>query len=139
MNQWAGLGRLTSDPELRQTQNGKSVVNVTIAVDRGFGDNKQTDFIPLVAWNGLAELIAKYCTKGSKIAVTGTLTTRKYEDKQGNTRTAFEILLNGFDFAGDKLSAQTEKSPQKQSQSVSGGLYGGFDDFEDFDDMDVPF
>lgn len=136
MNQWAGLGRLTAEPELRQTQSGKSVVNATLAVDRGFGDNKTTDFIPIVAWNGLAELIAKHCGKGSKIAVTGVLQTRTYTDKDGNNRKAFEILLNGFDFAGDKLSAQTEKAPQNQSQSVLEDYYGGF---EEMDDLDVPF
>lgn len=136
MNQWAGLGRLTANPELRQTQNGKSVVNATLAVDRGFGDNKTTDFIPIVAWNGLAELIAKYCGKGQKIAVTGTLTTKEYTDRDGNKRKGFEILLNGFDFAGDKLSTQTEKAPQNQSDGFSDDYYGGF---EEIDDLDVPF
>lgn len=136
MNSVQLLGRLTADPEIRQTPSGKSVVNATLAVDRGFGDNKTTDFIPIVAWNGLAELIAKHCGKGSKIAVTGVLQTRTYTDKDGNNRKVFEILLNGFDFAGDKLSAQTEKAPQNQSQGVSDDFYGGF---EDIDDLDVPF
>lgn len=136
MNSVSLLGRLTADPELRQTQTGKSVVNATIAVDRGFGDNKTTDFIPIVGWNGLAETIAKHFHKGQKIAVTGVLTTNEYTDKDGNKRKGFSILLNGFDFCNDKSSAQTEKAPQNQSDGFSDDYYSGFDEM---DDLDLPF
>lgn len=86
-------GRLTKAPELKTTNNGLSVVSNTLAVDRGFGDKKTTDFIPVVFWRGIADTVAKYCNKGSKLTVSGTLQSRTYEVRDG-TRTAYEVHVS---------------------------------------------
>ena len=98
------LGRLTADPELRSTQNGTSVTQFTLAVDRNYqkqGEERQADFINCVAWKQTAKFIAKYFSKGRMIAVEGSLQTRNYEDKQGNKRTATEVIVSNASFTGE--------------------------------------
>jgi single-strand DNA-binding protein len=87
-------GRLTAEPALTTTPNGTQVCSVTIAVDRGYGDNKQTDFIPLVLWKNKAVALCRYCKKGDKINVVGTLQSRSYQDQDGKKRTAYEVNVN---------------------------------------------
>ena len=99
-------GRLTADPELKTTPNGKSVCSFTLAVDRGFGDNKTTDFLTCVAWEQRAEFISKYFAKGSEIRILGEINTRKWQDKDGNNRTSFEIRVSESGFCGNKTSSQ---------------------------------
>ena len=95
-------GRLTAKPELKTTQSGVSVTSFTIANDRGYGDNKSTDFIPCVAWRGTAEFITKHFTKGSAIAVEGSIQSRKYKDKNGDNRTAYEVVVSEAHFVEKK-------------------------------------
>ena len=95
-------GRLTADAELKTTPNGVSVCSFDIAVNSGYGDNKQTNFIKIVAWRGTAEFISKYFSKGSMIAIEGSIQTRKYQDKDGNNRTAFEVVANKAHFVEGK-------------------------------------
>lgn len=105
LNQSIIMGRLTSDPELRTTQSNKSVTSFTVAVDRRFqkqGEEKQTDFIPCVAWQHTAEFITRFFKKGQMIAIVGELQSRNYEDKNGNKRTAFEIIVDQASFCGSK-------------------------------------
>jgi|GEM_PF-350118 len=102
LNIAAIVGRLTATPELKTTQNGISVTSFTVAVDTGFGDKKTTSFINVVAWRGTADFVCKYFEKGSMIAVQGRIQTRNYEDKQGNKRTAFEIVASDVSFCGSK-------------------------------------
>ena len=83
-------GRLTKAPELKQTQNGKSVCSFTIAVDRS-RDREKTDFIPIVAWGKTAEFVNQWFGKGDLITIVGRIEVRNYEDKNGNKRTATEI------------------------------------------------
>ena len=99
-------GRLTSDVELKTTQNGVSVCSFSIAVDRKYkqGEEKQSDFINIVAWRGTAEFISKHFSKGSAIGIEGSIQTRKYTDKNGNNRTAFEIVANNVHFIDSKRS-----------------------------------
>ena len=80
------MGRLTADPELRTTTNGLSVTSFTVAVDRNYksGDERQTDFISVVAWRGTADFVTRFFKKGQMIAVQGSLQVRSYEDKNGN-------------------------------------------------------
>lgn len=87
-------GRLTAEPALTTTPNGTQVCSVTLAVDRGYGDNKQTDFISLVVWKNTAVAMSKYCRKGEKITVEGSLQMRKYQDRDGKKRTAYEVSVN---------------------------------------------
>lgn len=94
-------GRLTKDVELRRTPNGKAVASFTLAVDRDKRD-AGADFINCVAWEGTAEFVNKYFSKGSPAIVVGRLQTRNYEDKNGNKRTATEVVASSVYFAGDK-------------------------------------
>jgi single-strand DNA-binding protein len=99
-------GRLTADPELKTTPKGKSVCDFTLAVDRGFGDNKATDFLTCVAWEQRAEFICKYFIKGSEIRILGEINTQKWQDKDGNNRTSFEIRVSESGFCGNKTPLQ---------------------------------
>lgn len=106
------MGRLTSTPELKTTSSGLSVTSFTVAVDRRFqkqGEEKQADFLNVVAWRQTADFVCKYFNKGSMIAVQGELQTRNYEDKNGNKRVATEIVADNVSFCGGKKdSAATE-------------------------------
>lgn len=126
------MGRLTADPELRQTQSGLSVLSFSIAVERDFtpkGEEKQVDFINLVAWRHTAEFISKYFTKGKMIAVDGRLQVRNYTDSNGNNRTIAEVLIDKAYFAGGDNNAN-------KGQSITIDDVG---DFEEIDDEDLPF
>ena len=103
-------GRLTAAPELKTTQSGVSVTSFTLAVDRAYksGEERQTDFIPCVAWRGTAEFITKYFSKGNQIAVEGSIESRKYQDKNGNNRIAYEVIVNQAHFMESKKS-ESEK------------------------------
>lgn len=114
MNKITIIGRTTDKPELKQTPNGVAVSTFTVAVNRRF-NREMTDFIPVTAWRGLAENCAKYVDKGQQIAVTGELQTRKYEDKDGNKRTAFEISADDVEFLGkSKVEIGTVLSEDEQ-------------------------
>lgn len=101
------MGRITKDLEPRQTQNGKIKLSFTVAVDRGYGDNKQTDFINCVAWEKRAQFIDKYFHKGSLIALTGSIKTGSYE-KDGRTIYTTEVWVDEASFTGEK---KTDSSP----------------------------
>ena len=94
-------GRLTKDVELRYTQSEKAVASFTIACDRPGRDNG-ADFIPCVAWENTAQMLDKWFHKGSEIVLNGRLQTRQYEDKSGNKRTAYEVVVSSVDFYGSK-------------------------------------
>ncbi|MBO4445877.1 MAG: single-stranded DNA-binding protein [Clostridia bacterium] len=99
------MGRLTADPELRTTTSGISVTSFSVAVDRSYvrpGEERQTDFINVVAWRQTAEFVTRYFHKGSMIAVQGSIQTRNYEDKNGAKRTAVEIVADNVSFCGSK-------------------------------------
>ncbi len=104
------MGRLVADPELRTTPNGVSVTSFTIAVDRDYvtaGQQRQADFIDVVAWRKTAEFIAKYFHKGSMIAVQGSIQTRSYDDKNGVRRKAVEVVADTVSFTGSKSDSNT--------------------------------
>ena len=105
LNVIAIMGRLSRDPELRQTTTGKNVASFTIACSRGRKDangKDLVDWIPVVAWEHTAEFVFKYFEKGSLIAIDGRLQSRTYKDRDGNNRTAIEIVANNVNFAGSK-------------------------------------
>lgn len=107
LNIVAIMGRLVHDPELKTTQQGTSVCSFRIACDRSYtqkGQERQVDFIDVVAWRQSAEFVSKYFQKGSMIAIEGSLQTRQYQDKQGSNRTAVEVLANHISFAGSKAA-----------------------------------
>lgn len=152
LNVAAIMGRLTADPELRHTPNDVAVTTFTLAVDRSYakaGAERQTDFINVVAWRNTAEFVCKYFTKGQMMAVTGAIQTRNYEDKQGNKRTAFEIVANDVSFTGSKResgggdsyqSAPAVQKPAAFSEPAPAYSSGSSEDFQEIlGDDDLPF
>lgn len=136
MNTTAFMGRLTADLELRHTQNGKAVCSFTLAVKRP-RTKDITDFINFVAWEKTAEVISAYFRKGDMIGIEGILTSRRYDDKDGNKRTAFEVVVNNAYFAerkkGEGLPSVAAETPQNQFSVNSG-------DFEEIvGDEELPF
>lgn len=105
-------GRLTADPELKQTQSGVPVCSFTVAVNRRFqskNTEQQTDFVSVVAWRQQAEFVTRYFKKGSSICVVGQIQTRKYQDKDGNNRYSTEVVADEISFVdskGEGASAQ---------------------------------
>ena len=112
-------GRTTTDIDLRTTTSGKSVTSFALAVDRP-GTNDKTDFIPIVAWEKTAEFLNKYIGKGRKIIVEGFLSSRKYEDKNGNSRVAYEVVANRVEFADGKPVTQTNAELPKDIEEIDG-------------------
>ena len=98
------MGRLTADPELKTTNSGLSVTRFTVAVDRQYQKDKEkkADFINVVAWRQTAEFVSRYFSKGSMIAVQGSIQTDKYKDKSGNSRTSFQVVADNVSFCGSK-------------------------------------
>ncbi|MDD5887491.1 MAG: single-stranded DNA-binding protein [Oscillospiraceae bacterium] len=153
------MGRLTADPELRTTNSGISVTSFSVAVDRSYqraGQERQTDFINVVAWRQTAEFVTRYFHKGSMIAVQGSIQTRKYTDRNGNNRTAFEIVADNVSFCGSKAESNTGNNSNYGNNSYSGNAApqqnrtqnaapsfstADTDDFAsiDSDDSDLPF
>lgn len=137
------MGRICEDLELRTTTSGTSVINFTVAVDRRFqkqGEEKQTDFLTVVCWKNTADFVCRYFKKGSMIAVQGSIQTRNYEDKNGNKRTAVEIVADNVSFCGSKAENGTQETSYTPAPTTATqGNYGG--DFESIDDDDtsLPF
>ena len=112
-------GRLVADPEHRQTQTGKGVANLRIAVDRK-GREKETDFFNVTAWGQSADFACTYLSKGRLVAVTGRLQVRAYTDKEGQQKQSFEIVADSIQPLDSNRSA-TEggtSAPQKASTPV---------------------
>lgn len=148
------MGRLVADPELRTTNSGTEVCSFRIACDRSFvrqGEQRQADFIDIVAWKHNAGFVVKYFQKGSLIAIEGALQSRQYEDKNGNKRTAVEVVANSINFAGPKNSNQSSggssdyqnPAPANQNRPETSQSYSDRSDADDFavidDSDDLPF
>lgn len=150
LNTAAIMGRLVADPELKHTPSGVAVTSFTLAVDRNYakpGEERQTDWIDVVAWRGTAEFICKYFTKGRMIAVSGFLQTRVWEDRYGAKHKAVELVAQQVSFCGDKAKdgdrGETAGQPPlkaalpgSQTQDFS---QGSLEDFTELDDSDLPF
>lgn len=116
------MGRLTKDPELRQTPQGVSVANFTLAVERNYskGEEKQTDFINIIAWRNTADFVSKYFTKGQLVAIRGRLQTRTWQDQSGQKRYATDVVADEVFFAESRgKTEQTDENPIMQGFSVS--------------------
>lgn len=150
------IGRLTKEPELKQTTGGKSVCSFTVAVNRRYS-REETDFLDCVAWQRTAEFLCRYFHKGGAIGVEGAIQTRKYEDRNGNQRTTVEIVADNVSFVGGKenggpveISENAEHfhSPANRTFRFQQGKGGAVDveygaptgNFEEFDGADdLPF
>lgn len=138
------MGRLVATPELRNTQTGVAVTSFTIAVERSYaraGEQRQADFIDCVAWRNTAEFISRYFQKGSMIAVTGSIQTRTYDDKNGNKRKATEIIVDQASFCGSKAETGTSGYQAPAAAPAAPSFATGSDgDFEEITgDDDLPF
>ena len=157
LNVVAIMGRLVADPELRTTPQGINVCSFRIACDRNYarqGEQRQADFIDIVAWRSQADFVCKYFQKGSLIAIDRIIQTRQYQDKNGNNRTAFEIVANNINFAGSRNSnagganyqnsapSYQNAAPARPAAVEAAPSYsaGSADDFAVIDDSDdLPF
>lgn len=137
------VGRLTADPELKQTPNAVSVVSFSVAVNRSYapqGGERKADFYEVVAWRSTAEFICRYFSKGSAILVEGNMESRDYTDKNGQNRRVWELIASNVSFVESKTSASGQgrdnSLPPEPTYTV-----GGSDDFIeiDADDGDLPF
>ena len=133
------IGNLTRDPELTETPSGVTVCRFAIAVNRGYGDNRATDFYNVTAWRRLGEQVAQYTKKGNKIAVYGDLQIRQYDANDGTRRTSVDVIAQDVEFltpkqqdGGDSFydapAAQPGAAPKKKPALEA------FDD-----DGDIPF
>lgn len=131
-------GRLVADPELRNTPSGAAVATFRIAVDRDFKNKetgeKNTDFVTIVAWRATAEFVSRYFTKGRMAIVEGRLQMRNYTDREGNKRTAAEVVADHVYF-GDSRPSEGCNAPD---QGTSGPARDQFAELSD-DDGGLPF
>lgn len=118
MNSICIIGRMTADPELRRTRNGKAVCSFTVAVDRPF-DKENTDFINCVAWNQSAEYLSKYGSKGTIVGVNGSMQGRRWTDKDGNKHTAWEVIAERLEL----LSERRENAEYNNAPTDKNGAY----------------
>jgi single-strand DNA-binding protein len=143
------MGRLTANPEQKQTPSGVAVTSFTLAVDRKYnnGEEKQCDFITIVAWRQTAEFICKYFGKGQAILVCGELQTRTWKDKDGNNRYATEVVASEVNFCETKKEAEgNNTTPQGQSVSQGKSVPNTYipqaytqPSFDNVKDEDLPF
>lgn len=134
-------GRLTANPELRQTQSGVSVCNFTVAVDRPVrqDEEKIADFFNVVCWRGLADMVAKYFTKGKEILVNGSMQSRKWVDNDGNNRVSWEIVAQNVDFCGSKSDSKPSADTEQTAPNIN-SMYGqSADDFKEVPEDNLPF
>lgn len=132
MNKVILIGRLTKDPELRETNNGKQVASFTMAVDK-FGEG--ADFINCVVWNKQAENLVKYQKKGGQIGITGRLQTRDYDDEKGNKRYITEVIADSIEFLG----AKKEESNQVQEEPMEFSTKTATQETIEYTDSDLPW
>lgn len=132
MNKFFAIGNLTRDPELSETNSGIAVCRFSVAVNRRrMGDGEQqTDFFNVTAWRGLAETVARYCKKGNKVAVSGAIQIRQYEDRDGQKRTSVDVIADEVEFLTPKSGDGENSAPASKKKPA----------LEPFDDDDdIPF
>lgn len=139
MNKVILKGRLTADPELRQTQSGISSCRFTLAVDRKFADKntgeRQADFVSCTAWRSTAEFVSRYFTKGSMILVEGALRTGSYTDKNHSDVTHYttDVFVDNVEFC------ESKKKDNSQNSQTENSDFGDLSEFEEIIGEDVPF
>ena len=138
MNKVILMGRLTKDPEVRYTQtNNTLVANFNLAVNRKFvkqGEERQADFITIIAWNKLGEFCSKYFKKGQQVGIVGRIQTRNWEDDQGQKHYATEVVAEEAYFADSKKDDNGSGQFENNSFDTTGG-----NDFEITSNDDLPF
>lgn len=134
MNKVILVGNLTRDPELSETNNGTTVCNFSIAVNRDYTNadgERDTDFFNITVWRGRAETCGQYLKKGSKVGIVGSLQNRNYEDKDGIKRYVTDIIANEVEFLSSKPQQQEEQQVQSNNKERPR--------LEEVDDGELPF
>ena len=155
MNNVVLVGRLTRDPELRTTPNGIATTQITVAMNRPAGQNgeRQSDFINVVVWRRQAENVAKYCTKGSLVGVTGRIQSRSYDAQDGSRRYVTEVVADNVTFLGSRQNNGTSNSyvdampdyntgdviPESETSDVTEDPFKDFGSEVVLSDDDLPF
>lgn len=131
MNKVALIGRLAKNPEIRYTPNNTAVCQFTVAVDRRYKSENQpqADFIPVIAWRSTGEFVNKYFTKGNRIALTGSIQVRSWNDAEGKRHYATEVVADEVEFCESKK----DTSPAATDEA------GYYDNMDAPDDDDLPF
>lgn len=147
-NNFWGMGRLTSDPELRETTNGIKCANFTIAISERYNGEDKTTYVPCKAWRTIGEQICKYFKKGKPIIVQGKFTVDKYQDKSGSNKSFTYIAVGSFSFVPrDNTDKKDYSGVTTQRIEEDGFVQESFgdgwvktDDTSTFDDItDIPF
>lgn len=129
------MGRFTRDPELRHTKSGTAVTSFTLAVDRDFKDKNSgeavTDWISCTAWKGTAEFVSRYFQKGRMAVVDGRLQTRSYQDRDGNKRTAVEVVADHVYFGDSRKKESEGNAPEDELPDTEGQKFAELDDSSD--------
>lgn len=140
MNKAILIGNLTRDPESSTTQSGITMTRFSIAVNRTYANangERETDFFNIITWRGLADNCARYLTKGRKVAVTGSIQNRTYDDKEGNKRYVTEIVADDVEFIssgsaeGGAGGGASQSAPRPAKKQVS--------ELEPVENEDLPF
>lgn len=144
MNKSIIMGRLTAQPELRQTQNGTASCRFTVAVNRRFKNANgeyDADFIPCVAWRQTAEFVSRYFSKGSMICVEGSLRTGSYQDRNHSDVTHYttDLYVDNVEFCGSKSNNGEQAQQTTTVQTAQGAVTIGADEYELLAEDDVPF
>lgn len=156
MNNVVLVGRLTRDPELRTTPNGIATTQITVAMNRPVAQNgeRQSDFINVVVWRRQAENVAKYCTKGSLVGVTGRIQSRSYDANDGTRRYVTEVVADNVTFLGSRQGGASNTSfgidampdyntvdmiPEAQTSDVTEDPFKDFGSEVVLSDDDLPF
>lgn len=139
LNQIFIMGRLARDPEVRHTQSGVTVCSFTLAVDRDIKDKqtgeRKTDWIPVTAWRGTAELISRYLHKGDSIVVVGRLEIQEWTDKQGNKRTTPNVSAENVYFTGGRRQETAQSYQRQEHEDQQEQNFEALDD----DQTELPF
>lgn len=138
MNKVFLIGNLTRDPELSETNSGTPVCRFGLAVNRQFASldgERETDFFQVTAWRGTAENVNRYCKKGNKVAVSGSIQIRQYEDREGVKRTAVDVVAQEVEFLTQK--ARDDDGQGREPQPSNRGNKPQLEPFDD--DSDIPF
>lgn len=120
MNKVQLIGRLTKDPDLRYTKSNIAVASYTVAINTGYGEKQQTDFINVTTWGKSGEFVSNYFKKGQAIGIVGRLRSNNYEDSNGNKRYSTEVVTEDIEFIGTKNEKQNGQDEEiKKEQSIS--------------------
>ena len=142
MNKIILVGRLTKDPEIQATSNGTSLLRFNVACKSKFRDEdgeQKVDFFVCLAWREKAELIHKYCKKGSMLQISGSMGSRSYEKQDGTRQTIWEINVEDVEFLSSINEESAENKEKTKTKSKTAPKQAELIPLDDVDDENLPF